>query len=212
MGFPFSLGGGFFGGADRYQLAEDALNELTGDGGYTDDPGSVYRRTLAVRARLDGTTSLTIERVGEQITPKGAQDLLPMWERSLRLPERIGTPPEQRRARCLLVVGDHGALTGIAMAQKIAEMIGGTVGVDVFYRFNTAASLALGGYDPRGIYYFAIEVPVAKIAGLGQHADLKEWIQKWKSTKLLGALTREVARGFLCDDPQSLTDRDVLRI
>lgn len=214
MRFPLITGGGTFSGQEKYDLCRDATNALTGTGGYTDDPASLYRRTLAVNSRLKARVSLTVDRMRANIWPSGTQkgELMPFWESALRIPVNTAGSSEERRAAIAEVYADRGAPTGIAIAKKLADKIGGTVGVNVFYRFNTAAQLDLLGASRRLIFQFAIEVPVAAIQTLGQHQKLKELVRKYKPGHTNGAVTRTVARGFLTDDQLSLTDRDVLRI
>ncbi len=214
MRFPLISGGGVFAGRERYDDCRDATNALTGEGGYTDDPASLYRRTLAVNSRLKARVSLTVDRMRANIFPSGTQkgELMPFWEQALRIPVNTAAPSEERRAAIAEVHADRGAVTGIAIAKKVADKIGAGLGVTVFYRFNTAAILDGLGASRRLIYQFAIEVPVANIQTLQQHRKLKELLQKYKPAHTNGAVTRSVIRGFLTDDKLSLTDRDVLRI
>ena len=214
MRFPLITGGGTFAGKEKYDLCREATGALTGEGGYTDDPASVYRRTLAVNSRLKARISLTVDRFIANIWPDGTQkgELMPFWEKALRVPVNTAGTSEERRAEIAERYADRGAVTGIAIARKFADKLGGTVGVDIFYRFNTAAVLDGLGASRKLIFQFAIEVPVVHIKTVGQVAKLKELLRRYKPGHTNGAITRTVARGFLTDDILSLTDRDVLRI
>jgi hypothetical protein len=214
MRFPLITGGGMFAGRERYDYTREATNALTGEGGYTADESSLYRRTLAVNSRLKARVSLTVDRLLANIFPSGTQkgELMPFWEQSLRIPVNTAGSSEERRAAIAEVHADRGAVTGIAIAAKVATKISAGLGVTVFYRFNTAAALDANGSSRKLIFQFAVEVPVAAIQTLQQHTALKRLLQKYKPAHTNGAVTRTVFRGFLTDDQLSLTDRDVLRI
>lgn len=212
MGFPWPMGGGAFSGRDRYEETKRATNALAGEGAWPEDPDSVFRRTLDAMGMLKAKVSLCVDRLANNIFPYGAQrwEMLRPWEVSLRIAADQGAISEERRARCEEVYADRGARTGIAEAQKIAEIIGGIVGVNVFYRFNTAAALDLAGFSRVGIYRIAIEVPVDYILSPGTWTPLYERVLRWVPAHVEVSVVRDVLRGFLCDDDLSRCDRDVL--
>jgi hypothetical protein len=60
------------------------------------------------------------------------------------------------------------------------------------------------------MWVVAFGVPAAAIKTLGQIAELDALIARWKPVTVMGHVARTLGGGFLTDDDESLTDRDVL--
>jgi len=208
MQFPAPLGDGVFDAETRQEKAIAALNRLAGEGGFGSDPDLLFRRTMAVLARLVSSQSLTVDRIMEQIFPGSAHadDSLPDWELSLQIAV-TSAPVEDRRAIAERKFVSIGAARGLKLVEKLEEVVGAG---NATYRFNRAADLATAGADPIGIFYVAFEVPADQIQTLGQLSRLRGIVNQNKPAHVVVSVTRTVARGFLCDDDLSLTDRDVL--
>lgn len=218
--FPFPLGAGVFADESRLEDAENLVRRLGGRGGLPDDELSLVRRTDRVIARGIATASLYTDRVLEQIFPGSSDpaDLLPDWEAWYGLHPGGGATVEERQAAVAGKYADHGGVQsregegggrGADVVYFLEEIVGKG---NVRYRYNKAAALAAGGYDPHGIYAVAFEVPLAAIRTLGQIETLREIVERVKPAHVGAAVTRAVNHGFLADDPDSLTDRDVVRI
>lgn len=221
MKFPFPLGDGVFDGQTRQESAEFMLSRFMGKGGFGESEDLVIARTRQSIARGMASASLACDRLLEQIFPADSHpdDLLPDWEQHLRV---VRQPPDITETRQAAVgkkiynfsgkrngIGE-GSGRGIDIKQYIEEIVG--VG-NCTYRFNTAKFLSDNGFDPRGIFAIAFEVPLSEIQTVGQIAKLKAIAEEHKPAHVGLAITRAVARGFLADDaPQSLVDRDVVRI
>lgn len=220
MRFPFPLGAGVFADVTRLEDAREAIQRIGGEGGFSDDEESIIRRTDRVVARGLGAVSLYTDRLLEQMIPPmaGPQDMLPDWESWYQVSVPGNASVEERQELLYRKYYDHGGAHD-------EDGFGGGRGVDViyfleavvgagncFYRYNKADDLRARGQDPRGIFAVAFEVPVQYIQTIGQLELLRGIIEVHKPIHVGAAVTRTVARGFLTDDPLSLTDRDVLRI
>jgi len=221
-GFPLPLGAGEFQGATRQEDAEDMYDRLCGDGGLSADPASVFRRTLQIAARGVQSVSLGTDRVLEQFFPETAQpnELLPDWEKYLHVPTDPSRQNEERQAIISGIVADRSPDTRIELGQGAGRgmdtvaMIEKVVGVgNCAYLFNTAAAIAAAGLDPRLIFAVAFIVPPTEIGSVGQLARLRKIIEVHKPVHVGAAISAGGTSGFLYDDaPNSLTDRDVLRV
>jgi hypothetical protein len=60
------------------------------------------------------------------------------------------------------------------------------------------------------MFVVAFGVPVAAIKTIGQITALDAIIARWKPVTVMGHVSRLLGGGFLTDDDDSLTDRDVL--
>jgi hypothetical protein len=208
-GFPVPLGGGSFEQQDRYEKLTSQTDRAYGRGVFTEDKTSVIRRTTKVIGNMMAGLSLTITRAIENIFPDAAhkEDLLAAHEQWLRLVPPSGTSVEERRALLLA----HKQERPDARLWKIANALEKIVGVgNVTPAQNMAAQLDLAGYPRQGMFVVAFGVPLAAIHTLGQIERLDALIKRFKPVTVLGHVTHPMGGGFLTDDPDSLTDRDVL--
>jgi len=208
--FPFPLGGGAFGSTTRYERAILAVKRLMGEGGYPDDDATLVQRTYAIFGRLAGALSLSTDRFLEQIFPNTSHDdgILADHEAHLRAVRDPLAGVEERRAALADTMSDPGGAGFVQIADWLERVVGAG---NVAFKFNTAAALDAGGFPRVGVFAVAFEVPVAFIRTVGQWRKLKEIVLRRKSVHVGIAVTRSVNRGFLADDQQSLTDRDVVR-
>lgn len=220
MRFPFPLGDGVFDAETRQEKAISFVDRLTGNGGFSEDPVSTFRRTLAVVCRGISSISLACDRLTEQIFPGDSHpdDLLADWEQHLKIIRRQPDTIEQRRAACAEVYADRngdrkglgeGSGRGMDTVRYLERVCGKG---NVVYRFNTIADLLANGQDPLGIFSVAFEVPVSQIQTVGQIERLRQIVERHKPAHVGAAITRNVARGFLCNDALSRVDRDVVRV
>lgn len=208
-GFPIPLGGGSFEQQDRYDQLTTQVDRLFGRGVFTDDPASTIRRTTKVIGNLFAGVSLTISRAIENIFPQTSheEDLLAAHEEWYRKVPPLGTPIEARRQSLL----DHRRERPNPRLWKIANALEKIVGVgNVAPANNYAAALDLAGYPRQFMFIAAFAVPTAFIKTIGQIERLDGLIRRWKPITVMGHVTRPLGGGFLTDDLNSLTDRDVL--
>lgn len=209
MKFPFPNGGSSWEEKDRYERATLAINRLTGEGGFTDEQGSLFRRTLQVFSQLCAGVSLSTSRLLEQVFANSAhkEDCLERHEQHLRVVRNALDGVEERWAALERVCADRAGSRIWDVKARLELLLGaGTVTP----KFNIAADLDAAGHSRVFMFAIAYEVPVALIATLGQVRALDERIKRYKAITCEAVVTREVARGFLTDDDLSLTDRDVL--
>ncbi len=207
--FSAPLGGGAFDLEDRYDRALRALRRLTGQGGFSTDPDSLVQRTLRVFSILTGGVSLATSRLLENVFPNSAhpEDDLSRHERWRRLIVRATDGVDQRWANLQKVCSDRGGARFIDVQHELEYYVG--VG-NAIARYNTAAALDAAGESRKFVFAVAYEVPLTFITTLGQVDFLDGVLKKYKPITVGCVVTHEVAHGFLTDDDQSLTDRDVL--
>jgi len=208
-GFPIPLGGGSFEQKDRYDRLTDQTDRALGRGAFTEDKQSVVRRTTRALGNLLAGLSLTISRAIENAFPHTAhaEDLLAVHEEWNRLVPPSGTPIAERRQRLL----DHKREVPDPRLWKMANALEKIVGAgNVVPAQNMAAQLDLAGYPRTGMFVVAFAVPLAAIKTLGQIERLDAIIRRFKPITVQGHVTHPLGGGFLTDDPESLTDRDVL--
>lgn len=205
-GFPIPLGGASFDKRTSYERLVDQIKRLYGVGPFTDVSGSVFDRTVWVIADAMAGPTLAVLRLAENAFPHRAVDLLSKWEKWYRLPP-VSLSIAARQQRLL----KHRRERPDARLWKIANALEEIVGVgNVVPRQNTAAALDLAGLSRRGMWVVAFGVPAAAIKTLGQIAELDALIARWKPVTVMGHVARTLGGGFLTDDDESLTDRDVL--
>ncbi len=208
-GFPIPLGGGSFEQQDRYEQLTAQTDRLYGRGVFTEEKESTIRRTTRVIGNLFAGASLSISRAIENIFPHTShpEDLLAAHEEWYRLIPPLGTSVEERRARLLKLRRERPD----SRLWKIANRLEQEVGVgNVTPHNNYAAALDLAGYPRQFMFIAAFAVPLAFIKTIGQIETLDGIIRRFKPITVMGHVTRPLGGGFLTDDPNSLTDRDVL--
>ncbi len=187
MQFPMRIGTGRFiaQGLEPEDLGDLYVRGHRGTGGHGEGGELVIRRFDHALGRVIAQGALDTERTLLNFFPgtSGPDDCLPDWERVLHIVDGVPRDVMER--------------------QVIAERVYGYVGAP--------HPQGGAGLDPTGVFVVAFEVPVEYVASVGRHAALMRILNRIKPSHVGGSITRSVARGFLCDDPLSLTDRDVLR-
>lgn len=222
MQFPFPLGGtGGFYSEPRVNKSRRAIDNALGRGGLTSEWTSVNRRLFQGLARVHASVSLSTERIGWEMFPFHAlpEDLLPVWEERLKVTRQQPDTTEERQWDVNRVGGDNarrmpaligeGAGRGTDMTYKLDDFVGTG---NTAYKFNTRASLLLLGADQRGIFNVGFTVPISQINTVAKHRRLTDVMRRYIPAHVGAALGREgnALNGFKTDDPDSLTDRDML--
>lgn len=208
-GFPVPLGGGSFEQRDRYDQLTQQTDRALGRGAFTEEKDSTIRRTTRAIGNMLAGVSLSISRAIENAFPNAAhlEDLLPTWEKWYRLVPSPGARVEDRRA----ALQAHKQERPDARLWGIARALEKVVGVgNVTPAQNMAAQLDLAGHPRQFMFVVAYAVPVAFVRTLGQITKLDSIIARMKPITVQGHVTRTLGGGFLTDDDESLTDRDVL--
>lgn len=145
-------------------------------------------------------------RVGDlldEADPSTADELLPEYERELGL-ESSGTI-EERRARVVSLTVARQRYRPIDFQNALASLLGlNPEDIAVIERTH-AQAVAMG--DAREIFRFFIFRDPA-LAGTYFIASAQDLVDKIKPTHTAGYVIE--SDDFLCDDPFSLTDRDIL--
>lgn len=192
------------------------IDEMTGQvdraygrGVYTEDTTSVFKRQNKAIGTVLAGLSMSISAVIKNIFPQTSlpEDLLSTHERWYRLQPDKSLTTAQRQARLLA----HTQKRPDARLWKIANELEKVVGVgNVTPAQNTAAGLDLLGYSRSGMFVVAYGVPISFVRTIGQIDILDRIIAAWKPITVQGHCARTLGTGFLTDDDDSLTDRDVL--
>lgn len=192
------------------------INEITGQvdraygrGAFTEDTDSVFKRQNRSIGTVLAGLSMSISAVIKNIFPQTSlpEDLLSTHERWYRLQPDKSLTTAQRQSRLLA----HTQKRPDARLWKIANELEKVVGVgNVTPAQNTAAGLDLLGYSRSGMFVVAYGVPIAFVRTIGQIDLLDRIIAAWKPITVQGHCARTLGTGFLTDDDDSLTNRDVL--
>jgi len=192
------------------------IDEMTGQvdraygrGAFTEDTDSVFKRQNRSVGTVLAGLSMAISAVIKNIFPQTSlpEDLLSTHERWYRLQPDKSLTTAQRQARLLA----HTQKRPDARLWKIANELEKVVGVgNVTPAQNSAAGLDLLGYSRSGMFVVAYGVPIAFVRTIGQIDILDRIIAAWKPITVQGHCARTLGTGFLTDDDDSLTNRDVL--
>jgi len=192
------------------------IDEMTGQvdraygrGAFTEDIDSVFKRQNRSIGTVLAGLSMSISAVIKNIFPQTSlpEDLLSTHERWYRLQPDKSLTTAQRQARLLA----HTQKRPDARLWKIANELEKVVGVgNVTPAQNTAAGLDLLGYSRSGMFVVAYGVPISFVRTIGQIDILDRIIAAWKPITVQGHCARTLGTGFLTDDDDSLTNRDVL--
>ncbi len=209
MPFPVPFGAGSLENSDRLHQFEGIVRRALGRGWATDEPTSTIQRTYRVWAHLLAGASLAVSRMARNIHPQTAlaEDLLPMHEQVRHVVPDPSARVEDRRQELLLRSQEAGNGRLISIKAALEKRVG--VG-NVTPHQHYAAALDGAGLPRLLMFVIAYAVPLASIRTLGQVARLDELIKRMKPISVMGHVTRPLGGGFLTDDPDSLTDRDVL--
>lgn len=205
-GFPIPLGGATFEQHTLYERLVAQIKRLYGEGPFSDENQTVYDQTVWVIADAVAGPIFALQRLVENAFPFTSIDLLAKWERWYRF-SPISAPVADRWARLLAHLQERPD----PRLWKIANALEKVVGVgNVTPAQNTSANLDALGLSRRGMFVVAFGVPVAAIKTIGQITALDAIIARWKPVTVMGHVSRLLGGGFLTDDDDSLTDRDVL--
>lgn len=192
------------------------IDEMTGQvdraygrGAFTEDESSVFKRQNRSVGTVLAGLSMAISAVIKNIFPQTSlpEDLLSTHERWYRLQPDKSLTTAQRQARLLA----HTQKRPDARLWKIANELEKVVGVgNVTPAQNSAAGLDLLGYSRSGMFVVAYGVPISFVRTIGQIDILDRIIAAWKPITVQGHCARTLGTGFLTDDDDSLTNRDVL--
>lgn len=120
MRLPFTTGGSPFGGSPSPATqVHEALRELQGEGGYSEDEASLRDRELASLATAPGLALHTLWRAAAQAWPQLATEELDGWERAYSLREDASRNQGQRQAR---IVAAERAIGGASAARLQAAL------------------------------------------------------------------------------------------
>ncbi len=136
----------------------------------------------------------------EESDPRTAVELLSEYERQLEL-ESTGTDAE-RQARITAWLIARQRYRPVDFQTSLGPLLGGSSNVTVL-EITAAQAAAMG--DQREIFRFHVYPTVPGTYQLDAAQDL---VNRIKPSHTLGYVIESV--NFLCDDPESLTDRDLL--
>jgi uncharacterized protein YmfQ (DUF2313 family) len=143
-----------------------------------------------------------------------AHDLLPEHERAYGLPVREDLAPADRRARLVAKhraarAGDH---TDIPLALRaldptVVSMAENTPAA-VPREADTTIPPVAGAH--RQVYRFGIQLAVDVWNDEDTRAQIARLLEQMKPAHTAFTLHTNIPGGFFCDDPDSLTDRDIV--
>lgn len=139
----------------------------------------------------------------DEAIPSSASELLPEYERELALPS-TGTDDE-RRARIVARTVARQRYRPVDFQNALAAILGVAPASVVVIERSHAFAVSIG--DVREIYRFFIYRDPT-LPGTYSVADAQALVDQIKPSHTLGQVIESV--NFLCDDPHSLCDRDLL--
>lgn len=99
MPLPILLGLSSLGGGGAHHESLMLIRRLQGRGGYSEDEDGPRDQELRAWAEMHALGRNVLDRVGEQITPANATDLLEEWEAFLRVTNNAPRTEEERQIR-----------------------------------------------------------------------------------------------------------------
>ncbi len=174
------------------------LARLLGPAIQAPDGGVAAADLLALGDALDDATADAVEAVRDEAFPDTATEMLDEWEAALGIPSSSHQPAATRRAACLAATRAGFAGSPQAILAAVRTIVPGA---------SLQETPAAGLPDPREVFRYCV--------GLGSSYDDAETRTKVSAVcarmQPAYAQHRLVATTtFKCDDPLSLTDRDVL--
>ncbi len=174
-------------------------------------PGKLWRRVAdSVLSMLFLGAADELERLDaragdllDEVDPSTAVELLPEYERELDLDAAVTTAERQARVVARLVARQR--FRPVDFQNALAPLLG-QLPVDVVVIERTAAFAASIG-DAREIFRFFIYRDPA-LAGVYYLDSAQELVDQIKPSHTVGHVIESI--DFLCDDPYSLCDRDLL--
>jgi uncharacterized protein YmfQ (DUF2313 family) len=157
---------------------------------------------LALGGALADTRSVLLDALDEAF-PDTAWDLLSEWEAMLGLPVQPELPKPVRQARLVAKVRARFSGTPQDILASVKVLAPEATLVE-----TTAAQAAASA--PLNVYRFVILIALATAANQVTYQQIRALVEQMKPAHTHGAVSVRI--GFRCDDPQSLTDRDCLRL
>jgi uncharacterized protein YmfQ (DUF2313 family) len=140
--------------------------------------------------------------------PTTTIELLPDWEETLALAPLAADTEDVRRARVVARLVSRQRVRPQDYRQALAGLLGQAV-ADVDLRETTVAAAVASGH-PREVYRFFIYRNPALANGPGDIAGAQALVDQMSHSHVRGHVIQSIS--FLCDDPYSLTDRDLLGV
>lgn len=165
--------------------------------------GSVNAADLLTLGDALATTEARLQDAASQAFPHSATDTLPIWEDAYGLPSRTDLTTAERQARLAARV-----LAGRTRGNAKAMMRAVSLLVGTCALYETLLSDAATAGDARLVYEFALVIPAAMYSKF--EAEVKQLVELAKPAHVYVGVG--ITRGFLTDDPNSLTDRDFLGV
>lgn len=164
----------------------------------------VYKLLLAIGDELTRVSSRAADLV-EEADPRTTLELLPEWENDYGLVS-TGTDQERRDRLKSAILASNG-VRPVDFQEALAPILGlDPVDVEVI-ETSRATAIAVG--DDRIIYQFYIFRDPA-LPGTYDIVEAQEVIDKMAHSHTRGVAIE--SKDFLCDDPFSLCDRDILGV
>lgn len=166
-------------------------------------PGTLAEADLLALGTELAAAHDTILRAIAQAHPGSASDLLDDLESQHGLPNGGGLSTTARRTRLLakLCVRREATENAILATVQTFEPAASIVGV---------AWTLVATTRPLAVHRFAVVIPVATWNDTETRESIRVAVEQQKPAHTEALITTQV--GFYCDDPNSLTDRDLLRI
>jgi uncharacterized protein YmfQ (DUF2313 family) len=170
---------------------------------YTPAEGTLIAEDLHTLGDSLGDAYSTQQRALDEAFCETATELLDGWEFRLGLPTDASLSPALRRNA---VTAKRRATGGGITARVLAaiQAIEGSATI----RPNRCVDVA--ATNPRAIFQWVVVIPAVSWADEVKRTRILEIVRQMKPAHTRCVITTQV--GFYADDPNSLTDRDVLRI
>lgn len=173
----------------------------------TDPDGNIFKLSHAIGDELARLQQRQIDLL-EESDPRTTSELLPEWESQYGLTDSSGTDDERRARLQTRLLSLFGFSTRPADYQRVLAPILDLDSVDVGVIEISAADAALVG-RPRDVYKFYIYRDPA-LPGTPDLVFAQSEVDRIKHSHTRGTVIESI--DFLCDDPFSLCDRDLLGI
>ena len=169
---------------------------------YQPADGTLLAEDLRVWGQALADARATVDRAAMQAIADQATDLLSAWEERLGLPNNASASVADRQAaiRAKRRAGAKPTERNVLAALQPLEPAA------VIYR-NGATTVTA---SPRKVFVWAVKITATVWNDTNKRMRIQEIIQQMKPAHTL--VRTPVTVGFLCDDANSLTNRDLLRI
>ena len=165
--------------------------------------GSLQAEDLRVWGGALADVYDTESRASDQFFANLASDLLAEWEYRVGLPIRPNATVAARQKAL-------GAKRSASGGDVMGRLLKAVRQVDPAATIETNSATAVASTNPRGVFLFAVIISPASADDPAIRGQIIEIVNQMKPAYTKGNVAK--TSGFLCDDPNSLVDRDVLRI